>query len=178
MNYKDNNMFCKTCRYHTHEPVDDGFVCTNADSDVCSCWTEDNDGCVFWTGDLEEEDGDLDEPTTKYLEDATWPYWDYDTWFLEVSAVIFDSMAENTHTYPPDMTYDEWTKKLKLLAHLLREANPDNFDERHPDAAKDWQNKHGAGSMRTYYLLRDKYLNLCKDAALNIIKDRLYDLWD
>lgn len=37
---------CGSCRYHKYEDIDDGWVCTNADSDYCSDWTEYDDCCM------------------------------------------------------------------------------------------------------------------------------------
>lgn len=43
---------CGTCKWHEHEYIDDGWVCTNSDSYYCTDWTEYEDTCSFW------EDGD------------------------------------------------------------------------------------------------------------------------
>lgn len=37
---------CGTCKYHHKETVDDGFVCTNPDSDYVADWTEDRKSVV------------------------------------------------------------------------------------------------------------------------------------
>ena len=39
---------CKTCRYHMHEDISDGYVCVNADSDKVADWTEDDYSCDKW----------------------------------------------------------------------------------------------------------------------------------
>ena len=41
---------CKSCRWHYHEDVDDGYVCVNADSSKCTEWTSDDDSCGEWEG--------------------------------------------------------------------------------------------------------------------------------
>lgn len=41
-------QICGTCKYHKYEPIDKGFVCTNADSDNCTYWTEFTDSCIDW----------------------------------------------------------------------------------------------------------------------------------
>ena len=49
-----DKRICGTCRYHQHEDVDDGWVCTNAESENCADWTEYTDSCEEW----EERDDD------------------------------------------------------------------------------------------------------------------------
>lgn len=39
---------CGTCKWHKHERIDDGWVCTNPDSHCCADWTEYNDWCQEW----------------------------------------------------------------------------------------------------------------------------------
>lgn len=39
---------CKNCWYHRHEYISDGYVCVNADSDMCADWTEDDFSCDKW----------------------------------------------------------------------------------------------------------------------------------
>ena len=46
---------CGTCKYHHKETVDDGFVCTNPDSDYVADWTEWNDWCSDWEGRYEDD---------------------------------------------------------------------------------------------------------------------------
>lgn len=41
---------CGTCRWHRREPIDDGWVCVNADSEYCTDWTEYGHGCEEWEG--------------------------------------------------------------------------------------------------------------------------------
>ena len=41
-------MCCKTCKYHEHETVSDGWVCVNTDSSHCTDWTDDDMGCREW----------------------------------------------------------------------------------------------------------------------------------
>lgn len=36
---------CGNCKWHRHEDVTDGWVCTNDQSDYCTCWTEYEDYC-------------------------------------------------------------------------------------------------------------------------------------
>lgn len=39
---------CKTCKWHKHENIDDGYVCCNRYSPNVTEWTEDSDRCNFW----------------------------------------------------------------------------------------------------------------------------------
>lgn len=39
---------CGNCKYHVHESIDDGWVCTNDESDNCADWTEYSDWCIDW----------------------------------------------------------------------------------------------------------------------------------
>ena len=39
---------CGTCKYHHHEDIDDGWVCTNVDSEYVAEWTEYKDFCDEW----------------------------------------------------------------------------------------------------------------------------------
>ena len=41
---------CGTCKYHKHEVIDDGWICTNAESDYCTFLTEYGDYCEDWEG--------------------------------------------------------------------------------------------------------------------------------
>ena len=36
---------CGNCKYHKHESVDDGWICTNPESDYVADWTEYSDYC-------------------------------------------------------------------------------------------------------------------------------------
>lgn len=45
-----NKKCCGTCRWHEHEGIDEGWVCTNADSDYCADWTEYDHCCEEWEG--------------------------------------------------------------------------------------------------------------------------------
>lgn len=42
---------CGTCKYHIHENVDDGFICTNPNSDHIADWTDAEDLCTEREGD-------------------------------------------------------------------------------------------------------------------------------
>lgn len=42
------NEVCRTCKYHHHEDIDDGWVCVNADSEYVADWVEFNHYCDFW----------------------------------------------------------------------------------------------------------------------------------
>lgn len=44
----DDREICGTCLWHKHEDVDDGWVCTNPDSEYCSDWTGYEDSCWEW----------------------------------------------------------------------------------------------------------------------------------
>ena len=46
-----NDKCCGTCKYHCHENIDDGWVCTNVDSEYVAEWTEYKDFCDEWEGD-------------------------------------------------------------------------------------------------------------------------------
>lgn len=39
---------CKTCKYHYHENISDGYVCVNNKSAHLADWTGDNDACELW----------------------------------------------------------------------------------------------------------------------------------
>lgn len=39
---------CGTCKWHWYENVDEGFVCTNIDSEYCADWTDYADSCGDW----------------------------------------------------------------------------------------------------------------------------------
>lgn len=41
-----NRECCGECEYHVHEPIDDGWVCTNPDSLNCAEWTAYDDSCA------------------------------------------------------------------------------------------------------------------------------------
>jgi len=45
---KDKEQKCKTCHWHCHEDIDDGYVCVNDRSDYCTDWTDDDFGCPHW----------------------------------------------------------------------------------------------------------------------------------
>ena len=40
--------YCNTCRWHTHEDIDDGYICVNDASTNFADWTEDDDSCEAW----------------------------------------------------------------------------------------------------------------------------------
>ena len=42
------NKTCGTCFYHTHENIDDGWVCACGKSDNVAEWTEYDDSCEHW----------------------------------------------------------------------------------------------------------------------------------
>lgn len=42
------DKICKTCRYHEHEDISDGYVCVNDESEMCADWTEDDYSCEHW----------------------------------------------------------------------------------------------------------------------------------
>ena len=44
---------CGDCRWHRHEDIDDGYICTNPDSDYVADWTEKDDWCSHWEGKTE-----------------------------------------------------------------------------------------------------------------------------
>lgn len=48
MKMKNNEKCCGTCKWHKHEPIDDGWVCVNADSDHCTDWTDYDYCCEEW----------------------------------------------------------------------------------------------------------------------------------
>ncbi len=39
---------CGNCAWHKHESIDDGWVCTNPDSEHLSDWTDYEDTCDEW----------------------------------------------------------------------------------------------------------------------------------
>ena len=39
---------CGTCYWHTHEDIDDGWICTNSESEYCCDWTDRDSGCGKW----------------------------------------------------------------------------------------------------------------------------------
>ena len=41
---------CGTCKWQWYENVDEGFVCTNIDSEYCADWTDYADSCEDWEG--------------------------------------------------------------------------------------------------------------------------------
>lgn len=41
---------CGTCKWHLYENIDEGFVCTNIDSEYCADWTDYDDTCEDWEG--------------------------------------------------------------------------------------------------------------------------------
>lgn len=43
-----NQKCCRTCQWHEHESIDDGYVCVNADSEHCTDLTENEDCCEEW----------------------------------------------------------------------------------------------------------------------------------
>lgn len=45
---KSIDKSCKTCRYHRHEDISDGYVCVNDESEACADWTEDDFSCDKW----------------------------------------------------------------------------------------------------------------------------------
>ena len=44
----DKDRHCKTCKWHEHENIDDGYVCVNGDSEYVADWTEDDHCCEEW----------------------------------------------------------------------------------------------------------------------------------
>lgn len=46
---------CGTCKWHWYENIDEGFVCTNIDSEYCADWTDYADSCEDWEGKDDEE---------------------------------------------------------------------------------------------------------------------------
>lgn len=48
----DEKECCGTCKWHEQEDIDDGWICVNADSEYCTCWTEYGD----WCPDYEKRD--------------------------------------------------------------------------------------------------------------------------
>lgn len=45
---------CGTCKWHWYENIDEGFVCTNIDSEYCTDWTDYADSCEDWEGKDDE----------------------------------------------------------------------------------------------------------------------------
>ena len=45
---------CRTCRWHSHEDISDGWVCVNDESDYCTDWTDYDHCCEDWE-EREEE---------------------------------------------------------------------------------------------------------------------------
>ena len=41
---------CATCKWHSHEDINDGWICVNHDSEHCADWTNDEDKCKAWEG--------------------------------------------------------------------------------------------------------------------------------
>lgn len=41
---------CGTCKWHKHEPIDDGWVCVNSGSKYCADWTDYDHRCGEWEG--------------------------------------------------------------------------------------------------------------------------------
>lgn len=39
---------CGTCKWHKREPLEEGWFCTNENSDCYSCWTDYKDFCPDW----------------------------------------------------------------------------------------------------------------------------------
>ena len=39
---------CKTCMWHMHERIDNGFICVNDRSPYLADWTEDDQSCDAW----------------------------------------------------------------------------------------------------------------------------------
>lgn len=39
---------CGTCKHHQFENIDEGYVCTNSESEYLSDWTEHNHTCDCW----------------------------------------------------------------------------------------------------------------------------------
>ena len=48
---------CGTCKWHLYENIDEGFVCTNIDSEYCADWTDYADSCEDWEGEDDERYG-------------------------------------------------------------------------------------------------------------------------
>jgi len=46
----DEQQVCGTCKHCKFEGEDEGFVCTNPDSDNLSDWVEYKDFCYEWEG--------------------------------------------------------------------------------------------------------------------------------
>lgn len=45
---EEKKKYCKTCEYHEHEDISDGFICVCIESDHCADWTLDEQVCEFW----------------------------------------------------------------------------------------------------------------------------------
>lgn len=39
---------CDNCEYYCFEPIDQGYVCVNDDSDYCTDWVEPDHCCADW----------------------------------------------------------------------------------------------------------------------------------
>lgn len=50
MVYGEERQCCGTCLHHCRESIDNGYVCTNDQSEYCSDWTDYNDSCEDWEG--------------------------------------------------------------------------------------------------------------------------------
>ena len=46
----DKQKCCGNCKYHVHEPIDDGWVCVNSESTRCADWTDNEYTCCHWEG--------------------------------------------------------------------------------------------------------------------------------
>ena len=46
---KGNYPICGRCEYYRHEDIDDGYVCTNGDSEYVTEWVEKTDSCEHFT---------------------------------------------------------------------------------------------------------------------------------
>ena len=98
---------CKTCRYHRHEDISDGYVCVNADSDKVADWTEDDYSCDKWEmyDCCQNCRFMLNGKKWKYLEDGSVFHEDLDGYIC--TALAFEDVAVNMIGEDPEHGYCE-----------------------------------------------------------------------
>lgn len=120
--------------------------------------------------------------------------WNFDTWFLRTGSKILDKLAESIHGVPYEIVQDvekdvtiglvreedrdavefqRWKDTIKQISLYLKEANEDTCSKQ-VNYTKDMSDEQ---------LVRistevSNYRNDCKNKALDMLKEWLFNLWD
>lgn len=107
--------------------------------------------------------------------------WSIDSWFCEIIPKMLRYFRLHLHSYPYGMTEKEWSRKLRMMESLFRNANPnkDNWEigTKRP-LYKRWEKHQQFSKGTTEFLKYSFFQNWCKNKGFEMFSKYYYDLWD